>query len=119
MPEMTPGQLMDFLARRAAEDASFRRRLLADPREALAEVLGQTVPDQVTVRLLRDTATTFHIVLPHTIRDGEELSDADLAQVCGGWDPELAAAQVFRFGSLGVAPLPVDVFAAARVGRLF
>lgn len=119
MPEMTPGQLMDFLARRASEDPAFRRRLLAAPREALAEVLGQTVPDQVTVRVLRDSATVFHIVLPHTIRDGEELSDADLAQVCGGWDPELAAAQVFRFGSLGVAPLPADVFEASKTGRLF
>ncbi len=72
------------------KDASFRQRLLADPRAALEEELGTRLPDDVEVKAHEETAETIYLVLPPG-RSGDvqadELSDQELETVAGGWNP--------------------------------
>ncbi|MFG1188449.1 NHLP leader peptide family RiPP precursor [Xanthobacter flavus] len=68
---------------RAASDPDFRARLLQDATATLAE-LGIVLAPQVTVKVVEDTPSVVHIVLPVMATD--ELSTGDLDQVAGGID---------------------------------
>ena len=48
---------------RAWREPAFKARLIADPRAALAEA-GVVIPAGVTVKVMEDTATHLHFVLP-------------------------------------------------------
>ena len=65
---------------RAQEDAGFRDQLKAEPRAALAALLGIEIPSAMTVSVLEDTPTHLHIVLPAD----DALSDEALETVAGG-----------------------------------
>lgn len=73
---------------RAQEDAGFRDQLKADPRAAVASLLGIEIPSAVSVTVVEDSPTHLHIVLP---AENDQLSDADLEAVAGGagvsWSP--------------------------------
>jgi len=62
---------------RAWRDAAFRQRLLAEPVATLREA-GIAVPDDVQVRVVEDTDTLIHLILP--ARPAGDLSDEDLDQ---------------------------------------
>ncbi len=66
---------------RAWSDEAFKAQLLSDPAAALKEV-GVAVPEGVEVKVVENTATLFHLVLPP--RPDEELSDEALDKVAGG-----------------------------------
>jgi hypothetical protein len=66
---------------RAWTDSSFKARLLADPRAALAEA-GLSLPAGIKVQVLEDTATLTHLVIRQ--RPSGALSDEDLRRVAGG-----------------------------------
>jgi hypothetical protein len=66
---------------KAWSDPAYKARLLKDPRGALAEV-GVTVPDNVNLKVLEDTGTLMHLVLPAA--PSGELSEEALAKVAGG-----------------------------------
>jgi len=70
---------MERVLVRAREDETFRARLLADPAAALREE-GVELPPDIELRVLENTATRFHLVVP---QEGQvrELSDEDLEQV--------------------------------------
>ncbi|MFG1188447.1 NHLP leader peptide family RiPP precursor [Xanthobacter flavus] len=74
---------MSRLATLAATDPAFRARRLEHGPSVLAE-LGGTVPPGVTVKIIEDTPTVIHFVLP-ALRT-EELLGAQLDQVVGGSD---------------------------------
>jgi hypothetical protein len=57
-------------------DEDFKARLLMDPRGVLTEY-GIDVPDGVELRLLEDTDTVRHLILPPP--PSEELTDEDLS----------------------------------------
>ena len=65
---------------RAAEDASFRARLIADPKAAISAETGMTIPDGFDVVVHEDGATTAHLVLPPS----PELTETELETVAGG-----------------------------------
>jgi hypothetical protein len=67
---------------RAWSDPVFKTRLLADPGPILAEA-GITPPPGVNFRVVEDTDTVSHLVLPPPPGSGE-LSAADLERVAGG-----------------------------------
>jgi hypothetical protein len=48
----------------AQSDAEFRARLIADPRAALAEVLGVEIPAFIEVRVVEERPDLLCIVLP-------------------------------------------------------
>ncbi len=67
---------------KAWSDDAFKAQLLSDPAAALKEA-GVAVPDGVEVKVVENTETLFHLVLPP--RPDEELSDEALDKVAGGF----------------------------------
>ena len=84
-------QMESRLVQRSLEDKSFRQRLLADPKAAVEEELGTSLPEEVRVVALEETADTIYLVLPSaspTVQGGE-LSDQDLEAVAGAGETGL------------------------------
>ncbi|MFG1188448.1 NHLP leader peptide family RiPP precursor [Xanthobacter flavus] len=70
---------------RAASDPDFRARLLQDATATLAE-LGIVLPPEVTVKVVENTPSVVHLVLPALAT--EELTEGQLDQVAGGTSGE-------------------------------
>src|SRR5262249_51776509 len=66
---------------RAWRDPAFKAQLLADPVAALKQA-GIPVPDGMTVKVVEDTNTQVHLVLPP--KPVGELSDEALDRVAAG-----------------------------------
>lgn len=76
---------MNAVLARAEVDASFRRALLDDPRQAIYDGFGIRIPEQFRIRFLERSADVDAlIVLPDLQVPGSELSNDDLEQVNGG-----------------------------------
>ncbi len=69
--------------KKAWADSTFKQRLLADPKAAVADAAGIQVPDAINIHIHEDSASVKNLVLPVN-PDSEELSDADLEAVAGG-----------------------------------
>ena len=65
---------------KATEDADFRARLLGDPKGAIGQELGVSIPASMSIEVHEDSGTTAHLVLPPDSR----LSEADLRMATGG-----------------------------------
>ena len=65
---------------KAADDAEFRARLLSDPKGAIREELGVTIPASMSIEVHENSAETVHLTLPPDSR----LSESDLEQASGG-----------------------------------
>ena len=65
---------------KANEDADFRARLLSNPKDAIEQAVGVTVPEGFTIKVHEEDSMTAHLVLPPT----GKLSSADLSTVAGG-----------------------------------
>ena len=66
---------------RAWADEGFRARLRADPRAAVAEETGVTVPDSVAIEVLEETPDKAYLVIPS---NRMAISDDDLDLAGGG-----------------------------------
>ena len=71
----------DFLHKVWTDDA-FAARLQSDPKAVFAEMGGQ-IPDDVEIRVVRDTDTVKHLYIPAAPSEGE-ISDGDLVGAQGG-----------------------------------
>ncbi len=76
----TPNELREKIMDKAAKDSDFRALLLRDPKGALAQELGVTIPDSLSVEVHEESNTTTHLVLP----PDSKLSEGDLQAVAGG-----------------------------------
>ena len=76
----TPNELRAHLADKAASDAEFRARLLDDPKGAIGDELGVTLPAGFKVEVHEEGAATAHLVLPPT----GNLSPDELQAAAGG-----------------------------------
>ena len=65
---------------KASEDADFRARLLSNPKDAIQQAVGVTVPEGFTIKVHEEDSMTAHLVLPPT----SKLSSAELSAVAGG-----------------------------------
>ena len=65
---------------KAAEDAKFRARLLSDPKGAIGQELGVTIPASLSIAVHENSADTVHLTLP----PDSKLSESDLEQATGG-----------------------------------
>jgi nitrile hydratase alpha subunit len=70
------------LVARAWADESFRDRLKADPRAAVAEETGVTVPESVAIEVLEETPDKAYLVIPS---NRMAIADEDLT-AAGGAD---------------------------------
>jgi hypothetical protein len=71
------------LIRRSGEDNTLRAELLADPKTVLERELSTTLPAELTVNAVEQSASEFTLVLPPKQASGD-LSDEELAGVAGG-----------------------------------
>jgi hypothetical protein len=81
------------LVERSLADDAFRQRLLDDPKVAVEAELGASLPEEVRVVAVEETADTIYLVLPFASTDAQEvgeLSDRELETVAGGWDAQTA-----------------------------
>ncbi len=70
---------------RAVKDGRFRQEMLNNPRAVLAREYNIHLPETITLRVIEDTANTLTLVLPPRQESMQELSDAELEGVSGGW----------------------------------
>ena len=72
------------LVARAWRDPAFKAKLIADPQAVLKEA-GMAVPAGATVKVVENTGTHLHFVLPP--KPVGQLSDEALDEVAGGAGP--------------------------------
>lgn len=74
------------LIEKANTDLTFRRQLLADPKQALSDFLGITLPPGMTLSVLEEQPGHHYLVLPPAPPDLDALplDDLTLALVGGG-----------------------------------
>lgn len=102
---------------RAWSDAEFKARLLASPAEVLGE-FGLVAPQGATCRVVEDTATCRHLVLPQPPA-ARALTEDDLDQVAGGGgDVQLSPNVINAFNQInanGALQFDVPAYAARNV----
>ena len=76
----TATEMRDKILTKAAEDSDFRARLIAGPKAAIRDEIGQPLPNGLEVMVHEDSATTAHLVLPPS----PTLTEAELEAVAGG-----------------------------------
>ena len=74
---------MGQIIAKAWSDENFKHQLVANP-AAVLKAEGVEIPAGVAVRVMENTATVFHLVLPPKPTTGE-LSDEQLENVAGGF----------------------------------
>lgn len=82
--EMTRGEMADHLSKFAADNPDYRQALRDNPKDIVTRQFGIQVPDNISLKVVEDSADTIHVVLPHAVAAGDELSDSDLEAVAGG-----------------------------------
>ena len=90
--QMSRQDIESHIINRATADAEFRASLIADPRAALEQEIGLSVPADFTLTVIEETANSMSLVLPPA---QGELSDMELEGVAGG-----------KGESSGVRPMP-------------
>ena len=82
----TPNEMRMKIVGRATGDADFRARLLSDPKGAVEEELGVSIPASMSVEVHEDDGATAHLVLP----PDSKLGEGDLQAAAGGvYDPTI------------------------------
>ncbi len=71
------------LIAKALTDPAFKAELLKNPNAAVEKATGVKVPAGVTIKIVEDTASAVHLVLPGSAKSGS-LSDDELGKVAGG-----------------------------------
>ena len=81
----TPNEMRMKIVGKAAEDADFRTRLLSDPKGAIGQELGVTMPASLSIEIHEESDAAAHLVLP----PDSKLSEGDLQAVAGGGQSRL------------------------------
>ena len=76
----TAQEMEKIVIDKANEDADFRVRLLSNPKDAIEQAVGVTIPNGYTIKVHEADSRTAHLVLPPN-----KLSSADLSAVAGGF----------------------------------
>ena len=76
----SPNEMRMKVLGKAAEDDDFRAKLMNDPKAAISQELGVTIPASMSVEVHEESTATAHLVLPPDSR----LREGDLEAVAGG-----------------------------------
>ncbi|MEI6435427.1 MAG: NHLP leader peptide family RiPP precursor [Bacteroidota bacterium] len=81
-------QLEQKLIEKAMKDETFRKQLLENPKETIAQESGIKLPESINIRVLQEDSETVYLVLPRTTDRvlEDELTETELASVAGGAD---------------------------------
>ncbi|GGF83583.1 hypothetical protein GCM10010912_30950 [Paenibacillus albidus] len=79
---MSEAILRNQVIQKAWEDPSFKQRLLSDPKSALKEALGISIPDNVTLKAVEEGSNEFYLVIPPSPASGVMKSDVT---TLGSW----------------------------------
>ena len=74
-------QAMGKIVAKAWADEAYKQRLINNPADVLKEE-GLPVPDGITVKVVENTPTLFHVILPQNSEG--ELTDEQLDAAAGG-----------------------------------
>ena len=86
MAQMTRGEMQDLLSKFAASNSQYRKALLSQPKQVVEKQFNMSLPSNLKVKAVEETADTIYVVVPHAVAAGAELADADLEKVAGGGD---------------------------------
>lgn len=81
---LTRKEIEEKLIVKAWQDSSFKQELLSNPKSAL-EKEGISLPESIEVRAVEESTNIFYLVIPVQPNTGEELSEAELEAVAGGY----------------------------------
>lgn len=79
-----PVGLIERVQQEAAQNAEFRRKLEANPREAIESMTGGRLPAGLQIEVVTQQPGKVYIVLPADPDPTRELTDTELEQVAGG-----------------------------------
>src|SRR5262245_7463509 len=79
------GTIQEQILGRAVKDKSFRQELLANPRAVLARRYNRHLPETVSIRVVASTTDTRTMALRPNREAIQDLSEAELEAVSGGW----------------------------------
>jgi hypothetical protein len=71
------------VVKKALTDPAFKAALLQDPKAAVEKAFGLKLPAGVSIKVVEDSASVVHLVLPPSPAKGP-LPDSALSQVAGG-----------------------------------
>ena len=57
-------EVREYLITKAGEDSEFRSGLLSDPKAAISNEFGVTIPDGVNISVHEENLSNVHLVLP-------------------------------------------------------
>lgn len=80
----TRAELDALVRERIDSDPDFRAALFADPRAAISELVGVTIPDLVNVTVHQESLTDIHLVVAAPVVDDGQIHEDDLELVAGG-----------------------------------
>ena len=71
----------------AEKDPSFRQQLASDPKGAISQLFGGSLPDDLKVQVHQEDANTVHIVLPNTtpVQGSQKLGAAQVLSYLEGF----------------------------------
>ncbi|HEX8391313.1 MAG TPA: hypothetical protein VF665_03060 [Longimicrobium sp.] len=104
-------EIMAAVLGRSSTDAEFRRKLVENPAEALADFTGTDASNfqNLTVRFVESKAAAT-LVLPDAVTTSE-LSDSDLEAVAGGSEP-VSGTVILIAACVGLAGAALGALAA-------
>jgi hypothetical protein len=75
----------DVIFKKAATDAAFRKQLLTQPRQAVRQAVGVTLPDTFNIQFIETPKGVDALVaLPELIDENVSLTEEELEAVAGG-----------------------------------
>jgi len=82
----TPLQSADDMRRqitdKAISDDDFRSLLVSDPKTAISQELGVDIPEGLDIKIHESDMRTFHLALPATNMDEEQLEAIAAGRCC-------------------------------------
>ena len=104
------GRIAADVFARAMTDPEFKAQFVADP-AAVLSAAGVEVPEGLTIKVVENSSTTFHVVLP----DPEAVSDELLAAASGGSTSSTASTA----GTAACSTVPSSVGTSGTAGTAY
>lgn len=82
------------LIKKAMKDSAFRQSLISNPRAAIEQSYGITLPPNVQINIYQDTNDVYNMVLPamDSTSGSASLSGAMMSADCSGWSSAASCA---------------------------